>query len=148
MALPMITTANIDRLRVLFGAPEGFISAAVNYAKKNAFMRGYNVDFEPCDGSGTCTAADASAYAAFLTKFADALHAAGRFVLQVSARMTLCGVWEYGGRVCLLDPVVSLVSQVFLCLYLRVRVLVAPPRRRWRPTLLHCLLFSTAVGCV
>ena len=44
-----------------------------------AAVAGFNVDWEPTDGAGNPvpTAADATAYAAFLTVFSDAMHQAG-----------------------------------------------------------------------
>lgn len=44
---------------------------------------GHNRNARRCDGTSGCTDADAVAYAGFLTKFANALHAAGDLALQV-----------------------------------------------------------------
>jgi len=79
---PMITTANIKKMRDLWNNMDKFISQAVAEAKKQkSWMVGYNIDFEP-EGGDTPTEADARKYAAFLDKLAIALHDAG-FTLTV-----------------------------------------------------------------
>ncbi len=64
----------IDWMRQVFVQPTGFIQQAVDTAVAQHFDA-YNVDWEPSDG---VLASDAPAYAAFLTQFADAMHAAGK----------------------------------------------------------------------
>ena len=70
---PMITTANIYKLRELFDHPQQFIQqaidAALNYEIK---FTGYNIDFEP-ESDEMATNEDALRFAEFLTLFADAL---------------------------------------------------------------------------
>ncbi|KAH3757243.1 hypothetical protein Pelo_10973 [Pelomyxa schiedti] len=72
-AFPMITTANLEKLRELFVDTSSFISDAVKYAVDYGYT-GYNLDFEPED---TATNDDAISYAKFLTDFSNALHAQG-----------------------------------------------------------------------
>lgn len=71
---PMITSANIDNLRILFNNDQAFINAAVSECVKQNYT-GFHIDFEPCDvPHPTCTSQDAQAYAQFLDRFAKALH--------------------------------------------------------------------------
>jgi len=91
---PMISSwpypkAFIDWMRQLFANPEPFIAAAVAQAQLNNFS-GFNVDFEP---TVTATAEDAINYAAFLTTFADALHAQGK---RLTVDVALWNpIWNY-----------------------------------------------------
>jgi len=80
--MPMITTANIDKLRDLWNDMDGFISQAMDVARNNKdWITGFNIDFEP-EGGEEPTYNDAVQYANFLDKFARALHAEG-FILTV-----------------------------------------------------------------
>jgi hypothetical protein len=63
-------------MREVFANPQPFIAACIAAAAENN-LTGYNIDWEPTDGGGVPTAADAAAYTAFLTLFSDAMHAAG-----------------------------------------------------------------------
>ena len=54
-------------------------------------VSGYNIDFEPNTAS---TEADGVAYAAWLTRFGDALHAAGK-VLSVDVGHADAGLWNF-----------------------------------------------------
>jgi len=74
LAFPMITTVNLTWLRELFTNPNPFIQAAVQRAKQQNHD-GFNIDFEPTDAG---TEDDATAFANFLTQFADALHLHGK----------------------------------------------------------------------
>jgi len=80
--MPMITTANNDKLRDLWNDMDGFISQAMDAARKNkAWISGFNIDFEPEYGSEP-TYQDGVQFANFLDKFAKALHKEG-FLLTV-----------------------------------------------------------------
>jgi len=80
--MPMITTANIGKLRDLWNDMDGFIAKAMNVARQNKdWITGFNIDFEP-EGGEDPTYNDAVNYANFLDKFARALHAEG-FILTV-----------------------------------------------------------------
>ena len=80
--MPMITTANIEKLYQLWNDTDGFIKQAVEVARNNKdWITGFNVDFEP-EGGKEPTYNDAVQYANFLDKFAKALHAEG-FLLTV-----------------------------------------------------------------
>jgi len=80
--MPMITTANNDKLRDLWNDMDGFISQAMDAARKNkAWISGFNIDFEPEYGSEP-TYQDGVQFANFLDKFAKALHKEG-FTLTV-----------------------------------------------------------------
>jgi len=80
--MPMITTANIGKLRDLWQDMDGFIKQAMNEARNNKdWITGFNIDFEP-EGGEEPTYDDAVQYANFLDKFAKALHAEG-FTLTV-----------------------------------------------------------------
>jgi hypothetical protein len=69
-ALPMITTVDLNKIRQLCSNSHPFIEAAVSRAKTYNYS-GYNIDFEPTD---TATEQDAKNFAAFLGKFANAMH--------------------------------------------------------------------------
>lgn len=73
---PMITTANIAKLRDLWLAPDQFIDEALAVAAANDWITGFNVDFEP-EGGDPPTQDDAQRYVAFLDAFARRLHAKG-----------------------------------------------------------------------
>jgi len=75
-AYPMITTANLTKLRQLFETCDTFIFEAIQRANQYQYT-GYNIDFEPTDEANE---EDAAEYAIFLTKFADALHDNGKFL--------------------------------------------------------------------
>jgi len=80
--MPMITTANIDKLRELWDDMDGFISQAMDVARQNSdWITGFNIDFEPEDGD-PATYDDAVQFAKFLDMFAKALHDEG-FILTV-----------------------------------------------------------------
>jgi hypothetical protein len=64
----------LDWMRACFESPDTFLKHAVKVAVEEGFT-GYNVDWEP---TGSATAADATAYAKFMDKFAKAMHAAGK----------------------------------------------------------------------
>lgn len=81
-AFPMITTANMDKLRQLWPVQNQFIQAAVKEAVLYGYD-GFNVDFEP--ETSDVTSDDAQNYANFLTAFATALHNAGPFTLSCDA---------------------------------------------------------------
>jgi len=92
MVQPMITTANIGKLRDLWQNPNQFITQAVKVARENkAWISGFNVDFEP-EGGDDPTHDDAVHYAKFLDAFAKALHAEG-FHLTVDIA-TWCELWD------------------------------------------------------
>jgi len=92
MVQPMITTANIDKLRDLWDDPDGFIAQAMDVARNNkGWISGFNIDFEP-EGGDDPTHEDAVNYANFLDSFAKALHAEG-FKLTVDIA-SWCGLWE------------------------------------------------------
>jgi hypothetical protein len=76
----MITTANITKLRQLWGLKDKFIQQVVA-AATNESWTGVNIDFEPERGDPP-TAADAKQFADFLDKLAAALHPHG-IVLSV-----------------------------------------------------------------
>jgi len=77
MVQPMITTANIGKLRDLWKNPDGFIKQAMAVARNNkGWITGFNIDFEP-EGGETPTHNDAANFASFLNKFGKALHAEG-----------------------------------------------------------------------
>eukprot|EP01114_Cavostelium_apophysatum_P018627 TRINITY_DN5809_c0_g2_i1.p1 TRINITY_DN5809_c0_g2~~TRINITY_DN5809_c0_g2_i1.p1 ORF type:complete len:288 (+),score=52.48 TRINITY_DN5809_c0_g2_i1:70-933(+) len=61
----------LERMRKLFNNPTPFINAALAEISDKGYT-GYNVDMEPTAGA---TEEDAQNYAAFLSEFADALHA-------------------------------------------------------------------------
>jgi len=80
--MPMITTANIGKLRDLWNDMDGFIAKAMDVARNNKdWITGFNIDFEP-EGGEEPTYNDAVNYANFLDKFAKSLHAEG-FILTV-----------------------------------------------------------------
>jgi len=92
MVQPMITTANIGKLRDLWEDPDGFIAKAMDVARKNKkWISGFNIDFEP-EGGDDPTHEDAVHYAKFLDAFAKALHAEG-FKLTVDIA-SWCALWE------------------------------------------------------
>ena len=73
----IIGCGSIDTLRRLFSNPNPFITAAVA-AAKDLGLDGYNLDFEPYGAvnlQAGVTNDDGLAYAAFIDKFAAALHA-------------------------------------------------------------------------
>lgn len=70
----MITTVNLGYIRQLCQNPQPFIQSAIAEANKWNY-NGYNIDFEPNDAGSD---QDAQNFAAFLTTFADALHAHGK----------------------------------------------------------------------
>jgi len=77
MVQPMITTANIKKLRDLWEDPQGFVNKAMDVARKNkAWISGFNIDFEP-EGGEDPTHEDAVNFANFLDMFGKALHAEG-----------------------------------------------------------------------
>jgi len=77
---PMITTANINKLRDLWKDPNGFISQAMAVARNNSnWISGFNVDFEP-EGGEAPTHDDAVNFANFIDAFAKALHAEGFYL--------------------------------------------------------------------
>lgn len=67
---PMVITANLTKMRALFKNPNTWTSQIIALAKARGW-KGVNIDFEPDDDG---TAADAQAYAAFLTTASNALH--------------------------------------------------------------------------
>jgi len=74
---PMITTANIEKIRQLWKDPNGFIEQAMNVARTNkTWISGFNVDFEPETGDKP-THEDAVNFANFIDAFGKALHAEG-----------------------------------------------------------------------
>jgi len=80
--MPMITTANIQKLRDLWKDMDGFINQTVQVALNNKdWITGFNIDFEP-EGGEDPTYDDAVQYANFLDKLAKALHSEG-FILTV-----------------------------------------------------------------
>jgi len=72
--IPMITTANIVKLRQLWPSTAGFIDAAVRMVVANGY-HGINIDFEPENGDPP-TADDAKHFAQFIDDLAIRLHAA------------------------------------------------------------------------
>jgi len=79
---PMITTANINKLRDLWKDPKGFVAQAMTVARDNkSWITGFNIDFEP-EGGEDPTHEDAANFANFLDLFGKALHAEG-FTLTV-----------------------------------------------------------------
>jgi len=70
---PMLTSANIVAMRILFAGPQSFIAEAIATAKKNHYI-GYHIDFEPEHG---VVKGDAMLYANFVDNFAKALHSEG-----------------------------------------------------------------------
>jgi hypothetical protein len=79
----------LDWMRELFARPEAFFQACIAQAKAHR-LTGFNVDFEP---TGKATHADAVAYAAFLSRFADALHPVG---LELSVDVgSWSNVWDW-----------------------------------------------------
>lgn len=95
LGLPMISSYPyppqfLDWMREVFADPQPFIGKAV--AAMRAYgLRGFNVDWEPT--SKAVTEDDARAYAAFLSTFADAVHAEGG-VLSVDTA-TWSQLWNY-----------------------------------------------------
>jgi len=80
--MPMITTANIGKLRDLWKDVDGFINQTMQVALSNKdWITGFNVDFEP-EGGEAPTYDDAVKYADFLDRLAKALHGEG-FILTV-----------------------------------------------------------------
>jgi len=74
---PMITTANIDKLRELWQDIPGFVDKAMAVARSNKdWISGFNVDFEPETGDPP-TEKDAWNFANFVDLFARALHQEG-----------------------------------------------------------------------
>jgi len=77
MVQPMITTANILKLRDLWKDPKGFVTQAMTVARSNKdWITGFNIDFEP-EGGEDPTHEDAVNFANFLDIFGKALHAEG-----------------------------------------------------------------------
>jgi len=77
---PMITTANINKLRDLWKDPKGFIAQAMGVARNNSnWITGFNIDFEP-EGGETPTHEDAANFADFVDLFGKALHAEGFYL--------------------------------------------------------------------
>jgi len=77
---PMITTANINKLRDLWKNPKGFIEQAMAVARNNSkWITGFNIDFEPENGDPP-THDDAVNFANFVDLFAKALHAEGFYL--------------------------------------------------------------------
>jgi len=74
---PMITTANIDKIRQLWNDIPGFIDKAMAVAIQNKdWISGFNIDFEPETGDPP-TENDAWNFANFVDLFARALHKEG-----------------------------------------------------------------------
>jgi len=74
---PMITTANIDKIRQLWDDIPGFIDKAMAIAIQNKdWISGFNIDFEPEEGDPP-TENDAWNFANFVDLFARALHKEG-----------------------------------------------------------------------
>jgi len=89
---PMITTANINKLRDLWKDPKGFISQAMGVAHNNSkWITGFNIDFEP-EGGDDPTHDDAVNFANFVDLFGKALHADG-FYLTVDIA-NWCALFE------------------------------------------------------
>jgi len=92
MVEPMITTANIGKLRDLWKDPKGFVTQAMTVARNNkAWITGFNIDFEP-EGGEDPTHEDAVQFANFVDLFAKALHAEG-FKLTVDIA-NWCSLFE------------------------------------------------------
>ena len=92
-AWPMVTSADIGKLRELWTNKQKFIDEAVLALKTlDANITGYNVDFEPSGGDSP-TNDDALEFAAFLTEFADALEPHGVKVAVNVATWT--AFWDY-----------------------------------------------------
>jgi len=74
---PMITTANIKKLRDLWKDPSGFVAKAMAVARNySQWIVGFNIDFEP-EGGEVPNHDDAVNFAKFLDLFGKALHAEG-----------------------------------------------------------------------
>jgi len=74
---PMITTANILKLRDLWKDPAGFVKQAMDVARANKdWIDGFNIDFEPENGE-VPKHFDAANFSNFLDMFGKALHAEG-----------------------------------------------------------------------
>ncbi len=65
----------LDWMRQVFGDPDPFIAASLQYAVAWN-VTGFNCDWEPT--SQAATPADAAAYAVFLSRWAAALHGIGK----------------------------------------------------------------------
>jgi len=92
MVQPMITTANIQKIRELWKDPKGFVEKAMAVARSNrAWISGFNVDFEPETGDKP-THDDAVKFANFINIFGKALHAEG-FKLTVDIA-NWCSLFE------------------------------------------------------
>ena len=90
--LPMITTANIKKLRSLWENPKNFVDTAVAIARNNSkWISGFNIDFEP-EGGDDPTHSDAENFAAFIDMLGKALHAEG-FLLTVDVA-NWCALFE------------------------------------------------------
>lgn len=87
---PMLTSGNINDLRLLWQNPKPFVEASLIPAKNYRFLPlvlqthpfsflGYHIDFEPESG---VVASDAAKYCTFLDYFAEELHKNG-FILSV-----------------------------------------------------------------
>ena len=86
---PMITSGEIDEMRMLFKNPTQFIDDAIHYALKNNYT-GYNIDFEP---PNKVNESDAVAYTEFVDLFAQKLHEKG-FTLTIDIA-TWNNFWNY-----------------------------------------------------
>lgn len=74
---PMITSANITKLRDLWKSPQTFVDMAVQIARENkAWVDGFNIDFEP-PMTHPATHDDAVHFARFVELLAQALHREG-----------------------------------------------------------------------
>lgn len=74
---PMITSANITKLRDLWKSPQTFVDMAVRIARENkAWLDGFNIDFEP-PMTNPATHDDAVHFARFVELLAQALHREG-----------------------------------------------------------------------
>jgi len=90
LAYPMITTANISKIRQLCSNPQPFIEDAVLMAIQYNYT-GYNIDFEPTGDDIDDN--DAYIFASFLDEFADVLHEKG-ITLSVDVA-TWSPFWNY-----------------------------------------------------
>lgn len=92
--VPMLTTANIAKLRELWQSPAALADAATAAVVAGGFS-GLNVDFEPENGDPP-TAADARSFAAFVDMLAKRLHAADpRLELTVDIA-SWSAFWDFG----------------------------------------------------
>eukprot|EP00003_Mantamonas_plastica_P002065 TRINITY_DN1151_c0_g1_i3.p2 TRINITY_DN1151_c0_g1~~TRINITY_DN1151_c0_g1_i3.p2 ORF type:complete len:187 (-),score=57.10 TRINITY_DN1151_c0_g1_i3:185-745(-) len=84
----------IHWMRQVFANPQPFIEACLNAMQKYKF-NGFNIDWEPTTGAED---SDQQLYADFLTKFSDAIHAAGGKVTVDVGSWSKVWNWELLGK--------------------------------------------------